>query len=338
MVGDKMSITMITGVPGAGKTYWAVHQLLIAKAADKYAVYHNIPGLNLNYFTGCDIVHWPELVNEETHPGDLFSKEEQIKLCNQVMSIKQKPILFIIDEAGAILSKANDEYFRWLSWNRHIGQDIWIIVQDRTMIHRSFRNLVEIEIKGVKNRVVNMFLYSHRVGRTQFRQQRLRKEQSVFNAYKSFDLNGVKPKTSYMIYMGILMGVIGLGSIGYVATAGVPKMLAHRDRTNKESKEVRTMEKAPTPEKQNSTVNPVKYSYAGTVGHRVLIQTQTGNLMDISSIVGDYIVVQSDSRQARILDKTGTIFLIVKNHAIIKVQPSPPTPPAATPASTATTS
>lgn len=322
-----MSITLITGIPGGGKSYWAVYHLLIGKVAEKYCVYHNIKGLKRHMFGASDVKDWCELVGgDDTNPGDFFHKGEQVALCQAKQKETGKPVLIVIDEAGSILGKEDDEVFKWLSWHRHEGQDIWIIVQDKSMIARSYRKLAEIEVRGVKSHVIDHFVYSHRVGKVHYRIEKLPKNEAAFLAYQSFNMVGHKRRPSRsLLYAGCAL-LASLFMLGYLIVWGLPGMFRSREAVASVKPVsapvpvvVKDVVGKPPPVKPPPADPFMKYSYAGVVGRRVLIQDAAGTIMDISSIVGHYEVVRAEASSALVLSAHEGLLEIVKKGGLVQV-------------------
>lgn len=296
-----MSITLITGIPGGGKSYWAAYQILKGKVAEKYKVYHNIVGLDASMLgVDASIQDWTKLVSEQD-PGDFFSRCEQTALCEAVRAKEGRSVLMIIDEAGAILNKENDEWFRWLSWHRHLGQDVWIIVQHSNMIARCYRNLAELEIRGVKSHVIDHFIYSHRVARSEFKVSRLPKDQAVFKFYKSFDQAGVKNRKSKMLLMAGVGAAAAVGAFAYLLLAHVPNMYAIAKPSLKEKGPSGLAQKEkPKKGDRDQKDEKMNLSFAGILGGRVLVQGPDG-LGDLALIVGPYRLLSSDNRSATVV-------------------------------------
>lgn len=296
-----MSITLITGIPGGGKSYWAAYQILRGKVAEKYKVYHNIVGLDASMLgPDASIQDWTKLVSEQD-PGDFFTRSEQTALCETVKEKEGRPVLMIIDEAGAIFNKENDEWFRWLSWHRHLGQDVWIIVQHSTMIARAYRNLAELEIRGVKSHLIDHFVYSHRVARSEYKVSRLPKDQAVFKFYRSFDQGGAKGKKSKMLLMATVGAVAASVAFVYLLLAHVPDMYAITKPGPKETvSSVVDGKQKPKNAGRDQNQEKSNLSFAGLLGGRVLVQGPEG-LGDLALIVGAYRLVASDNRSATVI-------------------------------------
>ena len=113
-------IELITGKPGSGKTYLAVMRLLEVPVG-KYVIYTNIKGLKPEKFAEPSMV---KTIPEED--ASWFTKEKQVEWSEAVREKYGRPMLVVIDEAQMIFGEKNQGYKGWLSWHRHLGQDIWL--------------------------------------------------------------------------------------------------------------------------------------------------------------------------------------------------------------------
>jgi hypothetical protein len=326
-----MSITLITGIPGGGKSYWAVNAILFRKLQEKYVIYHNITGLRDEFVDTDAVKRWTDFTDER-EPGGFFTRVTQEKLCKQVQEERSKPVLIIIDEAGAILGKEDPEVFRWLSWHRHLGQDVWIIVQDAGMIARSYRKLAEIEIRGVKNGIINHFLYSHRAGKTEFKLERLSKNEAVFAAYESFTQAGAKKGMSFYIpgMIGVFVAAVALLTyvIGWAAPNMMSKGIAGSGKQVASSPVAPPSEKPPGPSgkgKGPKRKGPeVSYTLAGLVGGKVLMQTSDGRLVGGDEVFGRYTIVESSGSSVTVVSEKEGSVTISKKTGFVKVAPTTP--------------
>ena len=322
-----MSITLITGIPGGDKSYWAVNAILYRKLQEKYVIYHNITGLRDEFVDTECVKRWTDFTDER-EPGDFFSRDTQEKLCKQVQEKTSKPVLMIIDEAGAILGKEDQEVFGWLSWHRHLGQDIWIIVQDAGMIARSYRKLAEIEIRGVKNRIIDQFLYSHRAGKTEFKLERIPKNEAVFAAYESFTQAGAKKGVSLYIPGMIGVFVCAVGLLTYVIGWAAPNMMSKgMGNPSKQVSVAPALQSLPSPAKakrpKKREMDMSSYTLAGVVGGRLLLQKSDGRLVSGEEVFGaNYTVLEATGSMATVFSQEGTVK-ISKKVGFVKVAPSP---------------
>ena len=147
---------MYTGKPGSGKSYRVVYQLL--RDSGRYYVFHNIAGLREAMIEdGQYIQRWDDI-------PQFFSKTKQEEICKWVKEKYNRSTLIVIDEAQCWFGERNAEYRAWLSWHRHLGQDIWLVCQHYKMLHSDYYNLADYECRGKRGIATGQFVYQYSVG------------------------------------------------------------------------------------------------------------------------------------------------------------------------------
>lgn len=174
-------IEIITGKPGAGKTYLAVMRLL-ALPLGKYCVYHNIEGLKSECFPEPEMLRYIEPDSIQR----FVTRKVQDEYAAAVRDKYDRAMLVVIDEAQMLFGEKNEQRKAWLSWHRHLGQDVWLIAQHYKMIHSDYYHLAEYEIRALRSMLLNQMLYQYRVGGEAFKTMRKRKDPKVYAAYASF--------------------------------------------------------------------------------------------------------------------------------------------------------
>lgn len=296
-------IELITGKPGSGKTYLAVQRLLELPVG-KYVIWHNIAGLKPEVFPE------PHMIKEI--PADLKAwgtKENQIEYADACKEKYGRPMLVVIDEAQMVFGEKNADLKAWLSWHRHLGQDIWLIAQHAKMLHQDYVVLAEYEVRAVKSMILNMLVYQFRVGGETFKTARRRKDTRVFQAYRSFDHGEVSKRGFNLLYWSIALGVLALGGFAWVqygffskaevAVSSVGKGLRgdvlRRDEVVSKGRAVEAVDIWE------------ELSYAGVVGNKVLIQrVKGGKLLDLGDVIGmKYGLVRAGTRSALVVTEQG---------------------------------
>lgn len=211
-----------TGLPGSGKSYRVVHDLLQtqnSKKGKKYYVYHNIDGLKEENFNDPFLINdWRDLITEGYCADEIqfFSEEFQTQLCREVQEKYGLPVLIIIDEAHRWFDRDRKSLKAWVSFHRHLGQDIWMVTQKQTMIHNSYRGLAEYEKRAKNNSLFDnpfVFIYSKICNGQTFGTEFKRKKKKVFEAYKSFEANN--KKTVSLVIPAILCVIVLCGFLYY---------------------------------------------------------------------------------------------------------------------------
>lgn len=115
-------ITLITGTPGAGKSLYAVHEILQPEAkAGRQLFVDGIPDLLIPHELAPDVLEWPDWAPEGSH--------------------------IVIDEAQRIWrpeasGKTPHKSIAELEFHRHAGLDFTLITQHPGLIHANIRRLV----------------------------------------------------------------------------------------------------------------------------------------------------------------------------------------------------
>lgn len=153
-----MSVKLILGRPGAGKSYEAVcYYVLPALKAGRHVV-TNLP-LNLDRLSALDPSYYSLVhINVGTPEAAPFRFVEDYTSKQDLKNIDtgQSPI-FIIDEAHKSIpagaGKTSDAVIKWFAEHRHAGVDVVLITQDARKLHRYITSLVDDVIVCTKNRV-----------------------------------------------------------------------------------------------------------------------------------------------------------------------------------------
>lgn len=301
-------IELITGKPGAGKSYLAVQRLL-ALDPGKYVVYHNIDGLKPEAFAESGMIRAiPEPVKE------FLTKEVQTRYADAIREKYGRAMLVVIDEAGLVLAERDAAIKGWLSWHRHLGQDVWIVVQNSTMIHKDYVVLAEYEIRALKSTVLNLLVYQYRVGGEAFRTVRKKRDMKVYEAYKSFDVAEVRKAPSKLLWYSI-------GGIGVVAVLFYA--LLHSFGSPLKAKEVGAgvtpLERGSVPlvvpnvkgssgANKKEEVRP-EIGYVGVIGGKLLVQCRD-QIMDYGECIqGRYGVLESGTSYAKVITNKGKQYV-----------------------------
>jgi len=271
--------------------------MLKPEIKDRYFIIHNIPKLNELYFDGGEFIKsYHEDKNEiEINPPELFELEVQKKLAQDVKEKYNRPVLFIIDECQTWLDKYNEKIKGWLSYHRHLGQDIWLVTQSRFNIHKDYKNLIEIEILGKRGFVFKSFLYSWFANGEHFKTDRIPKKKDIFKLYQSFQLDSNQGKRSKLFYWmaGFIIAALVIGGFYAVKLRNNLRNIASK---NKEKvADVKKIDLL-----KDAAKDPVKYYYVGYVGSVAVLQDEKGDLFPIDDVIdGDYY--QIDKKKSAVI-------------------------------------
>lgn len=219
-------LRIILGVPGSGKSYYAVNYL---KKFIKYdSLYQTLlldPQVLL--VTNIEGIKVPHIKWEEYLEAGMLNIEKTREF---MRDNQYKRGVFIVDEAQRTLSglKDNEKYF-FFEYHRHLGLDIFLIVQTLKALPPRLVELTEYVIEALP-RTYAIFGFRYKMKDSKTGQVLYTKvikiDQDVFKVYKSFEVDEdskAKPKKVILIRwitsVGLLVAVIAFGMFG--AKAGL---------------------------------------------------------------------------------------------------------------------
>lgn len=221
-------ISIVTGVPGSGKSFYMVNYLSKFFSYDEFykefslkdnvLVISNIDGLKVPHLR----LDSPLLIgNPDEGLDGKYTVETFFTVPNfeKLMEIKRvKNVILLIDEAQRLFGRnfANKDVLYFFQYHRHLGVDVILGCQDHLDLARSIIVLPEFIYEAVprSKSIVGSFRYhvKDRRGKHMFTKT-LRKSQGVFNAYKSFTSDEVsKPKNvilHWMVFATVLLAMAG---------------------------------------------------------------------------------------------------------------------------------
>lgn len=194
-------ITLITGVPGAGKTLYAVSQILLPESKTERPIFvDNIPDLVPRHEIAPDVLDWPDWAPEGAH---IFIDEVQR--------------VWRPEAAGKTPHRSITE----LETHRHRGLDFTIMTQHPNLIHANVRRLVGKHIHVRRTALgVKVYEYSEcqnspdTAWRNALTKLSWKHPKNAFGLYKSASLH---VKVKYRIpgpvklIAACIVGIVGLG-------------------------------------------------------------------------------------------------------------------------------
>jgi len=207
-------ITLYSGIPGSGKSYKMVAQL--DRVRSKYFVVHNIDGLSAAYLGshGVNFVEYCAAQNMEV--VDFFSKDYQVEYTKAIKDKYDLPVLVIIDEGHEWFSKRSKNLMMWLSYHRHLNQEIWLVAHRSTNIPSLYRSFIEIEYRAKSGRflgIPGLFIYNKVLGGVPCGFTYEVKHQRIFAIYKSQNgVDHIQKGSSVMLIVifSLAAGLVGL--------------------------------------------------------------------------------------------------------------------------------
>lgn len=210
-----MAITYIVGNPGSGKTYFAVNKLYEyfveptlknkkilgfeikrkIKTFDYLYCYTNINGLKfdisnklLKFDFDVFYLYLSELYNLYSNSAN----DDEINI--KANELKLFKLMFIIDEIHNVFKNKDDKILIWwLTYHRHIHQEIILITQDLSLVSNEYKRVAEFFYKALdsgKRISKNSFRYAQfssykMYGKDLVFRFSLKANQEVFNLYQS---------------------------------------------------------------------------------------------------------------------------------------------------------
>ena len=184
-----MALVIIDGVPGSGKTLYAVHHLIsnhyckiggIYEKKHDFVLITNIDDFQLPHVSLSD-----EL---ERYGGDVkqyFSIDFQRELFEL-----RGPSIYVIDEAQFIFDRKfyDKNVFNWFQYHRHFGQTIYLISQNAKNLPTEIQYCTEYIIRALprsRSLFSKVFHYSYISGRDVVGGDKVIASKSLFSLYQS---------------------------------------------------------------------------------------------------------------------------------------------------------
>lgn len=199
-------ITLLTGIPGSGKSYMAVEH--VSKMKDQSKVLHNIEGFKL----GISL--------------DQFSLDHGIKKIDVFRKSyhEKNDTLYgwtiIIDEAAELFPKSlrDTDIVSFFDYHRHYGIDIFLITQDVKKVSPDITCLAESHYRaasGAANPIPGFLIYQQIVGGESVSRKWLRKKKQIFDLYKSTNNHSSKTLSigKFYVLVALIAAVIGAYSL-----------------------------------------------------------------------------------------------------------------------------
>ena len=156
-------IKYITGVPGAGKSYFAVHILYSNFGVDpkhkdkdyKYnsidKAYTNINELETPEYEEVTELNWQDFYKHISHAHQLQTEFEadDSEVKDYLLENNYLDCLVILDECHNKLAKEDPALVWWLTYHRHLGHEIILITQNLALVHAKYKELSEFFFKAV---------------------------------------------------------------------------------------------------------------------------------------------------------------------------------------------
>lgn len=217
-------ITYLLGLPGSGKSYYAVDRIFNnfsdnekAKKDKKVTFqncYTNINEFQFDKVNNVYSLDFEELFKILTHLHGLHKKKKSDKFLSKFCQrVKIKDTLFVIDEAHNYFDVKNPILVWWLSYHRHLYHEIILITQSLSLIEAKYKAFSEFFFVAKPQ---SLSLFKSHFKYNQFTQSRLskasavgsikvRRQQEVFSLYHSGD--SINSKNMVLKYILITLSI-----------------------------------------------------------------------------------------------------------------------------------
>lgn len=215
-----MSITYIVGNPGSGKTFYGVKILYdyfikenkpgffdkILKNNDKkddknfVVAYTNINQFNFESSDKIKKFEYDKFYEKISlvYNSYVFEKADDNKLIELLKDLDLYKALFVIDEIHNFFNNADDVLIWWLTYHRHLYQELYFITQSLSLVAPCYKNVAEFFYKASdsSHRLFSKkFRYSQYTTANLYKKDLIKKlhidfDEKIFNLYHSGN-NGV---------------------------------------------------------------------------------------------------------------------------------------------------
>jgi len=221
-------IEIVTGVPGGGKTSYAITRLVKTfskdeklkkkipnslKIPDVKQALTNINELKVDKFNNVFFFNFDDLYEKIKELEYKYRKEkwndEQLKALSKELNIYET--MFIIDEFHNFFDKQDKVLVWWLSYHRHLHQHLILITQNLSLVNTKYKSFTEIYLKAIpsslkifdKNIVLKKYTNSRLSKNSQAGTIKIKKFDEIFEMYGS----GANHKSKSVILPYIILSI-----------------------------------------------------------------------------------------------------------------------------------
>lgn len=224
-------IVLLTGVPGSGKSYYAVrsvaellkdkNNVVLSNIEDfrferfkLYRAYDTKKIINDTVFVSIDTGIYVDISFHLTKLGASFFDYNNMKKYLSQSQFEGKKVYIFIDEAQRYFPKwfKDADIIYFFDYHRHFGLDIYLISQSSSKLCPDIVALSEYELRAVPSslKFKNMFVYKHLINGEIISRKIIKKDRRIFNLYRSFIVqndNYSVPGIMYLIPVFFIVGV-----------------------------------------------------------------------------------------------------------------------------------
>jgi len=213
-----MAIRIITGVPGSGKSFYAVKHL-----RDNYFEYdkkqdHWTAKKGVTVITNIDELKLKHLNLDEILSDNNLTIKGFFNVDYQEKIKKKYPkVVYFLDECQKYFPRKfyDEKVFYYFQYHRHMGHDVYLMTQSIRLLPREIEELAEFEIRAVRRglSVFGELKYKVMANGEIIDHKVLKKNKGIFNLYRSMDQKEVEkiknPLIKYMV-VTLIIALIGI--------------------------------------------------------------------------------------------------------------------------------
>lgn len=224
-------ITFLIGVPGSGKSYFAVDKIYNNFSADEEAIrdknstfeicYTNINEFNFTKVKNVYKLDFDDLKIKLTELHKYYKdKKDDEFLVEKCKEYDIHNALFVIDEAHNFFDVKDVVLIWWLSYHRHLFHEIILITQNLSLIESKYKSFSEFFYKAYPQSLTlikthfkyNVYCSSRMSLNSKSGSIKIKRNKKVFELYKSGDsINAQNVILKFLIFgVVILFLLVGL--------------------------------------------------------------------------------------------------------------------------------
>lgn len=242
-------ITFLLGLPGSGKSYYAVDRIYNNFSDNKDAIrdknvtfkncFTNINEFNFGKIKNVSKLDFDLLHKLLTRLHNLYKmKKPDTYLVTFLSKVKLKDTLFVIDEAHNFFDREDKVLVWWLSYHRHLYHEIILITQSLALINAKYKKFSEFFYKARSSSLTlnkNYFNYtvfcdSRMALSSKSGVVKVKRKKEVFQLYKSGDSINAKNVLLKFVFMGI-----GILFLLFILFYFIKKQFSSNDENTKSS-------------------------------------------------------------------------------------------------------
>jgi len=264
-------ISLIYGVPGSGKTYYATHYIkskllvedeIFFRVKDHVLLITNIK-LNLSDTDGY-------LYIQDMHDFLKYCSVDFLEKLHKSNTTKRKKVVYVIDEAQRLfaLAKREEELYFFFQYHRHYSVDILLITQTPSSLPKKIYEITEYVVEAVPKSVnfMSKFSFRYRVKHPLdrdiiLRRIHLRFDPAIFYLYSDMIYKDEEQKVENAFLKPVALSVLFIIAsifVFHIFLSSVSKFLNAQKTPTPTTPQAQHQQQQPQ-QQQQKTIPPKKY-------------------------------------------------------------------------------